>query len=72
MVRIRPRVAGISVAPDTPCSTRAPISISGLVENAATTDAMPKPAAPMSRSLRLPTRSPNVPIVMSSPANTNE
>ena len=61
-------VDGASVAPATPRSARAAISISALLENAATTDAAPNAAAPISRSLRRPIRSPSVPIVMSEPA----
>jgi hypothetical protein len=68
IVKINDSVDGAIVAPAMPITARLAISISGLVENAASSDATAKPAAPPSRSLRRPTRSPRVPIVMSSPA----
>lgn len=46
--------------------------IAGLVENAANTEAAPNAAAPVSSNLRLPIRSPTVPISTSSPASMNE
>ena len=51
-----------------PSSARVAISISALVENAASTDATPNAAAPISSSRRRPMRSPSVPIVISEPA----
>ena len=71
-LRISASVDGISVAPPTPISARAAISISALVENAASTDAAPNAAAPIVRRRRRPMRSPSDPIVTSSPASTNE
>ncbi len=68
MLRISDRVDGISVAPATPSTARVAISISALVENAASTDATPKAAAPISSSRRRPIRSPRVPMVISDPA----
>ena len=59
---------GISVAPATPSSARAAISIPALVANAAATEASANAAPPASSSRRRPMRSPSVPIVMSDPA----
>ena len=47
------------------------MSISALVENAASTEASPNMAAPISSSRRRPIRSPSVPIVISDPATRN-
>jgi hypothetical protein len=55
----------------TPSSARVAISISALVEKAASTEATPKVAAPIIRSRRRPIRSPSVPIVINDPATTN-
>ena len=71
MLPISAMVDGISVAPATPSSARAAISISALVEKAATTEAAANAAAPISRSLRRPIRSPRVPIVTRNPAIRN-
>ena len=68
MLRIRDSVDGARVAPATPSSARVAISISALVENAASTEATPKAAAPISSSRRRPMRSPRVPMVISEPA----
>ena len=65
MLRISDSVDGASVAPATPSSARVAISISALVENAASTEATPNAAAPISSSRRRPMRSPSVPIVIS-------
>ena len=54
-----------------PSAARAAISISALVEYAATTDAAPNAAAPISSSRRRPIRSPRVPIVIRNPAIMN-
>jgi hypothetical protein len=70
-LRISERVDGAMVAPAIPRSARAAISISGLVENAVSTEAAAKPAAPMSKRRRRPIRSPSVPIVMRAPATMN-
>ena len=70
-LRIRASVLGIRVAPPTPSSARAPISMAALVLYAATRDAAEKVAAPSRSSLRRPIRSPIEPIVRSRPARTN-
>ena len=59
---------GASVAPASPCTARAAISISALVDRAASTEAAPNAAAPASSTLRRPIRSPSVPIVIRAPA----
>jgi hypothetical protein len=71
MLRISDRVDGATVAPATPSSARAAISIPALVEKAASTEATPNAAAPVSSSRRRPMRSPRVPVVTSSPATRN-
>ena len=71
MAKIRDSVPGASVAPATPCSARAPISISALVENAASSEMAPNAAAPIISSRRRPIRSPSVPIVIRQPATMN-
>jgi hypothetical protein len=68
MFRIRESVEGASVAPATPSSARAAISISALVESAASTEEAPNAAAPIRSKRRRPILSPNVPIVISNPA----
>ena len=68
MLRISDSVDGASVAPAIPSSARVAISISALVEKAASTDATPNAAAPIISSRRRPMRSPSVPIVISEPA----
>ncbi len=71
MLRINDRVDGIRVAPAMPSSARAAISISGVVENAASPEATAKPVAPTSSSRLRPMRSPSVPIVSRNPAIRN-
>ena len=71
MLRISDSVDGANVAPATPSSARAAISISALVDSAANTEARPKAAAPIRSSRRRPIRSPSVPMVISSPATRN-
>ena len=66
MLKISASVDGASVAPATPSSARAAISIGALVEKAASTEAAPNAAAPIISSRRRPIRSPSVPIVISS------
>ena len=68
MLRISDSVDGARVAPAMPSSARVAISISALVENAASTEATPNAAAPISSSRRRPMRSPSVPMVISEPA----
>src|SRR5918996_420120 len=68
IVRISDSVDGASVAPATPSSARAPISISALVEKAASSEPRPNATAPIRSSLRRPIRSPSVPIVINIPA----
>ena len=69
MARSSDKVEGARVAPATPSRARAAISIPGLVENAASSEATPNAAAPSSSSRRRPMRSPRVPMVISSPAS---
>lgn len=61
MVLINARVEGASAA-------LAAISVSGLVEKAATTEAMPNAAAPIISNRLRPIRSPRVPMVTRKPA----
>ncbi len=68
MLLMRARVEGINVAADMPRVARAAISMIALVEKAAKTEAMAKAVAPIIKSLRLPMRSPSVPMVMRKPA----
>src|SRR6266545_363226 len=68
MPRISDSVDGASVAPARPSRARAAISISALVEYAASTEVRPKAVAPISSSRRRPIRSPRVPMVSSEPA----
>jgi hypothetical protein len=72
MLRINAIVDGISVAPATPSSARAAISMAGVVAYAASTEVTPNPVAPISSSRRRPMRSPSVPIVTRKPASMNE
>ena len=71
MWKISDSVDGASVAPASPSSARLTISISALVEKAASTETAPNAAAPISSSRRRPIRSPSVPIVTSEPATMN-
>ena len=71
MLRISDRVEGARVAPATPSRARAAISMPALGENAASTEAAPKAAAPASSSRRRPIRSPRVPMVTRDPAAMN-
>jgi hypothetical protein len=71
MLRISDSVEGASVAPAIPSTAREAISISGLDENAARTEAAPNAAAPINSSRRRPMRSPSVPIVIRKPATRN-
>jgi hypothetical protein len=71
MLRISDRVEGARVAPATPSSARVTMSISALVDMAATTEATPNVAAPIISSRRRPIRSPSVPMVISDPATRN-
>jgi hypothetical protein len=68
MLRISDSVEGASVAPAIPRIARDAISISGLRANAASIEAAPNAAAPISSSRRRPMRSPSVPIVIRQPA----
>ena len=61
-------VDGARVAAATPRRARDKISISTLVEKAASIEATPKAAAPMRSSRRRPIRSPSVPMVIRKPA----
>ena len=71
IAKISDSVEGARVAPAIPSSARLTISMSGLVENAASSETAPNAAAPMSRSRRRPIRSPSVPIVIRNPATMN-
>ena len=71
-LRINASVAGANVAPATPRSARAPISISAVEAYAVATDMAPKAVAPQSNTFWWPMRSPRLPIVTSRPASTNE
>ena len=68
MLRISESVDGASVAAAMPCTARAAISISALVEKAAKSEVIPKAAAPIINRRRRPMRSPSVPMVISAPA----
>ncbi|MGC0417225.1 hypothetical protein ABIA38_002739 [Embleya sp. AB8] len=70
-VRISDTVDGARIAPATPSTARAAISIAGLVEYAATTEVAPNTAAPISNNFRRPIRSPSLPIVIRNPARVN-
>ena len=56
------------MAPEIPSKARVRISILAEVEKAASTEATPNAAAPISSSLRRPMRSPSVPMVIRKPA----
>ena len=71
MALISDNVDGINVAPAAPCNARAAISISGVRENAAATEATPKKNAPHNNKRRRPIRSPTVPMVTNNAATTN-
>ena len=71
MLRIRDRVEGAMVAPEIPRSALLTMSISALVEKAASTEVMPKVTAPIKSSRRRPIRSPRLPMVISDPATKN-
>jgi hypothetical protein len=71
IAKISDSVDGASVAPAIPSSARQAISISGLVEKAASTETAPKAVAPPSSSRRRPIRSPRVPMVIRHPATMN-
>lgn len=62
VTRIRASVAGIIAAAPTARKARAAIRASGLVENAAASDAAPKTTRPIRNIRRCPTRSPSVPL----------
>jgi hypothetical protein len=68
MLRMSESVDGATVAPATPSSARVAMSMEALLENAASIEAPPKKAAPISNSRRRPMRSPSVPAVISEPA----
>jgi hypothetical protein len=68
MFRIRDSVDGAMVAPAIPSRARDAISISALVEKAASNDERPNATAPISSRRRRPILSPSVPIVISAPA----
>lgn len=69
MLLIRASVDGARVAPAIPRAARAAINIDAFTEKAATTEAIPNAAAPISRRRLRPIRSPSVPIVTRNPAS---
>jgi len=69
MLRTKDKVDGIMIAPPTPRSARAPMSIHGVVARAPTTDAIVKTTEPMSRFRLRSNRSPTVLIATSRPAS---
>ena len=71
VLRIIPNTQGIIMAPPNANKARAAISIEAVWENAARTEAIPNITKPISRILRLPTRSAKVPIGTKSPAISN-
>ena len=68
MLRMSDSVEGASVAAAMPSSARLAMSCAGVLENAASTEAMPNAAAPAMRRRRRPMRSPSVPMVIRQPA----
>ncbi|SLH74076.1 Uncharacterised protein [Mycobacteroides abscessus subsp. abscessus] len=71
MSKISDSVEGATVAPAMPSSARHRIRISALGAKAATIETRLNSAAPNSSIRRLPSRSPSVPAVISSPATMN-
>lgn len=65
------RVAGMMIAPPTPISERVAISIDAEPAKADATDPAPKMVRPRARNFLRPKRSPRLPAVSSSPANTS-
>ncbi len=63
-------VDGMMNAPPTPINARVAISMSAEDDNADITDPAPNTARPNARNRYLPKRSPRLPAVRSSPANT--
>lgn len=72
MLRASDSVEGIMIAPPTPRSARAAISIQGSVASAPSTEASAKRTAPTSRFCRRPNRSPTELIATSRPMSTSE
>ncbi len=71
MLLSKAKVDGISVAPATPSTARAAMSMPVLVEYAASTDETANTPAPSRRSLRRPIRSPSTPMGTRKPAIMN-
>ncbi len=71
-LRMIDSVEGMIVAPATPSSTRAAISVPALGEKAASAEAIPNAAVPMSSTFFRPKRSAMVPAGTSSPARVSE
>ncbi len=71
MFRISESVEGAIVAPPMPSRARETMSISALVEKAASREATPNPVAPSMSTRRRPIRSPSVPMVIRNPATRN-
>ncbi|MDR6172356.1 hypothetical protein QE359_003385 [Curtobacterium sp. SORGH_AS776] len=70
-LRMIERVAGMSIAPNTPMTIRAATSIQASVAKAAATEKSAKPVAPTTRIRRRPMRSPMLPITTRRPARTS-
>ena len=64
-------VAGMMNAPPTPMSARVEMSCAGVDANADASDPRPKIVSPTWSAPRRPKRSPRLPAVSSSPANTS-
>jgi hypothetical protein len=64
-------VLGISSAPATPCSTRAPISMPVVVDSAHSSDVSAKPTMPIMKTFLRPKRSPSLPPTISSTASAS-
>jgi hypothetical protein len=71
MLRVSAMVEGISVAPATPSTARAPMRVPALCAYADAAEASPNAPAPSSSRCRRPMRSPRVPMVISRPDSTN-
>ena len=65
------RVRGVTIAPPSPCTARAAISVSTLGASAAAADATVKMPSPITKSRRRPKRSPSAAPVRSSTAKVS-
>lgn len=71
VARSRPSAAGISRAPNSPCSTRKTITRVTLEERPMAPDAAAKPTTPIRNVWRWPNRSPSLPAVISETASAS-